>query len=64
MVSVLPDPAPAMTTAGASGASIIGICSLVGSRNVGSTALIRLAISSEGIIQSPADLAVGLGRKI
>jgi len=30
MVSVLPDPAPAITTAGASGASITATCSGVG----------------------------------
>ena len=38
MVSVLPEPAPAITTAGASGASIIGICSSEGAINEGSTA--------------------------
>ncbi|CAB4587343.1 unannotated protein [freshwater metagenome] len=68
IVSVLPDPAPAITTAGASGDSIIGICSFVGTLNVGSTSLIRLAMSRAEylilIYQSPPDLAVGLDKML
>ena len=46
IVSVLPEPAPAITTAGASGDSIIGICSAVGTLKAGSIADIFFAISS------------------
>ena len=68
MVSVLPDPAPAITTAGARGDSIIGICSCVGTLKEGSTAVIFFAISSAEYLmlinQSPTYLLAVLGKRI
>ena len=68
MVSVFPEPAPAITTEGANSDWMIGICSLVGNLNVGSTALIRVAISSAEylilMIESPLCLGVELGKMI
>ena len=56
IVSVLPEPAPAMTTAGSSGALMIAICSGVGSETFESTLRRAAAISNGEIIRSPCAL--------
>ena len=56
IVSVLPEPAPAITTAGSRGALMIAICSGVGSDTFGSTVRRAFAISNGEIIRSPCAL--------
>ncbi|CAB4541077.1 unannotated protein [freshwater metagenome] len=70
MVSVLPEPAPAITTAGSSGLvaiEIIALCSAVGSKTLAPTFCNAAAISCGeyfSVIRSPPVPHFGLGNKL
>ncbi|RAO36040.1 hypothetical protein PSN13_02042 [Micromonospora saelicesensis] len=55
IVSVLPDPAPATTSSGSTGAAMIAACSRVGAGNRSSLA------SSTGVYRGPESASRGVG---